>query len=315
MVLLLAWCAVVAGAVRQHWPWADEMQAWLLAGGASWKMLFGTSLHYEGTGGLWHALLKLLQQGGISYWGMRWVAAGAQGVGMLLLLGYAPFPRAVRYLLPFTFFLLYQDGVVARSYCLFAALAFAAAALLCARRPRPLLLALLLGLMANVSLHGAVASGGLALTALWVWRGRLAQRAPAVLLLVGFWAAAVTAMTPARDVDFDAGNNIQRSVAKAKQALGLKGAPPPPAIAGLPMAGLTPAPVRVNIRHGEARLWNKLARVLGVVTYPLSSSPALALLLVGCVVAQAWMPGEGARSLGWAGLLPYGVVVAVFGTV
>ena len=330
---LLLWFAVASFAVAQHTSWADEMQAWLLAGGVSWKTLFTHSLHYEGTGGLWHAFLKVLQAFGVSFTGMRWIVAGIEGAAMGVLLAFSPFPRVVRLLLPFTFFLLYQDAVVARSYCLFAILAFPAAVLLRNPRPRPLLLAVLLGLMANLSVHGALASGGLAMVALWTWRGRLLRSVPAVLVLLLLWAGAIATMTPAADIDFSAGNNIQRAVAKVERQAGMKPTAPP-ALIGQPMANLEPAPVPVHIRHGFARLWNKLARGLGVVTYPLSASRLLALLLVVCVVAQALLergprmrPGAAAEDsaaggdsaaardsgpLGWIGLAPYGLMIVVF---
>ena len=307
--VLALWCAVAAFAVAQHTPWADESQAWLLADGVSWRMLFGHSLHYEGSGGLWHAVLKLFQAAHLPFTAARWAAAGTEGAAMAVLLRYAPFPPLVRSLLPFTFFLLYQDAVVARSYCLFAVLAFAAAALLRANRASPLLLAALLGLMANLSLHAFVASAGLLLACLLA--GRCGMRtSPAALAVVGvLWAGAVASMAPAADVDFGAGNNFHRSIAKTEQAFGIR-ATMPAVLPRLPMAGLPPLPTPVHERHGFARIWNKAARALAVVTYPLSSSRVLALALVVCVVAQAKPSVTG--PLGAAGLLPYGLMVLVF---
>ncbi len=316
---LLLWFAVAGFAVAQHSPWADEMQAWLLAGEVGWKTLFTHSLHYEGTGGLWHAYLKMLQGCGMSFTGARWIAAGIEGAAMAVVLAFAPFPRIARLLLPFTFFLLYQDAVVARSYCLFAVFAFSAAVLLRGARPRPLLLAGLLGLMANISVHAAIASGGLAIAAVFTWRGqwraRRSRAAGALLILLLFWAGAIATMTPAADIDFSAGNNIQRATAKLERQAGLHRTAPPSLI-GQRMAGLEPAPLPVHIRHGAARLWNKLARGLGVVTYPLSASRLLALLLVGCMAAQALLTRRSSSGypgpLGPIGLVPYWLMAVVF---
>ncbi len=313
-LLLALWCAIVAFAVAQHTPWADEAQAWLLASGVGWGTLFGHSLHYEGSGGLWHALLKLLQAAHFSFTGARWVAAGVQAAAVALLLRYAPFPPLVRWLLPFTFFLLYQDTVVARSYCLFAVLVFGAAALLRSGRNRPVLLASLLGLMANLSLHTFVAAVGLLLVGLFGRRCGLRESPAALLLLLALWAGAAASMAPAADVDFGTGNNIHRSLAQAERALGFHAALPA-ALPQLPMAGLQPAPMPVHERHGFARFRNKAARALAVVTYPLSSSRVLALVLVFCIAAQARLPRPGQREsgpLGALGLLPYGLLFAVF---
>ncbi len=261
---------------------------------------------------------------------------------MTVLLRFAPFPPLIRWLLPFTFFLAYQDAVVARSYCLFAVLAFAAAALLRGarlryrhpdqrpdrhpdRRPdredarRSLALALLLGLLANVSLHGLVASGGLALAALLTRQTPVRRRLPAVVLLLGLWAFAMATMAPARDVDYAAGNNIHRSLAKLEIALGWKQTVPE-VLTSLPMAGLRNGPPAVHEHHGALqRRWTKLARALAVATYPLSSSRTLALALVACVAVQAGLQrragrarSEGESSLGLAGLAPYALMLLVF---
>ncbi len=321
--VLLAWCVVVGFAVRRHTPWADEQQAWLLAGGVRWGTLFGRSLHYEGTGGLWHALLKLLQAAHVSFTGARWVAAAAEAGAVFLLLRYAPLPRLIRWLLPFTFFLLYQDAVVARSYCLFAVLAFGSAALLRGAHGSPrrsILLALLLGLLANVSLHGLVASGGLALSALWTRQAPLRRRLPAAALLLGLWAFAMATMAPARDVDYMVGNNIHRSLAKVERALGSKQSTGPEPLTTLPMAGLQNGALAVHEHHSALqRFWIKLARALAVGTFPLSSSRVLALLVVASIAVQAGFEqrtdaarlGHGG-SLGLVGILPYALMVATF---
>jgi hypothetical protein len=114
-LVLSLWLLIAGFAVHQHVPWADEEQAWLLATGVSWKTLFVHSLHYEGTGGLWHAYLKILTDLGSSFTLARWITMLVEGAGMAVMLRWSPLPRPVRFLLPFSFFLLYQDGVVARS--------------------------------------------------------------------------------------------------------------------------------------------------------------------------------------------------------
>lgn len=302
---LLLWCGVVAFAMHNHVPWADEAQAWLLAADVSWKTLFFHSLRYEGSGGLWHGFLKLLQTLHLSFWGARWVAAGVEGASMAVLLAYAPFPRALRLLLPFTFFLAYQDAVVARSYCLFAILAFPAAALLRSARPRPLALAILLGLLANLSVHGILLSVGLAIVAARVWGRRFIRSVPAVTTLLLLWVAAAATMAPTSDVNYAAGNNIERSVVKIERSLGMHPHAPPP-VATASANGLPAPPVRVHVRHGWDKFRNRAARVLGVLTFPLSSFRVLALLLIALVAVQAFAAGRA------VGLVPYGLMVLVF---
>ena len=302
--------------IAQHVPWADEAQAWMLAQGVSLPTLLGHSLHYEGTPGLWHCLLKLLQLLHFSFTAARWVAGGIATLGIAVLLGWAPFPRILRLLLPFSFFLAYQDAVIARSYVLFGLLAFTACAMLRSTRSRPLRLALVLGLMANISLHGLLASVGLGVVAaVLARRQRLSTRlrtarlearpqtsfgagsglwrrlpaswsVAATLLLCLFWIIAAATMAPARDVDFSAGNNVWRSLAKLENSLGLP-SNPPPSINALSMAGLDRAPLPTHLREGKQRAWLRIARTLSVITYPLSRSRLLALLLFVLITVQA----------------------------
>jgi hypothetical protein len=336
--LLLLWLLAGGFAVHQHVPWADEEQAWLLANGVSWSALFLHSLHYEGTGGLWHAFLKIFGDLGLPFAAARWATLLVEAAGMAVLLRWSPLPRLVRWLLPFTFFLLYQDGVVARSYCLFAVLAFGAAAVLRHgalsneaqpnaprgdaiavpnRKPHVVLLALVLGLMANISLHGALASGALALTAAVRWRRQFLRNLTAMAVLLALWAAAVGTMAPAKDIDFPAGQNIDRSVAKLEKRMGWKVVVPPQA-AEAALAGLPPVPVPVHHRTALGSTVTKLKRFLSVITFPLSRWRGLALLLVSCVVLQAVRGDRGcsgraeSQALGALGLLPYGLLVLVF---
>jgi hypothetical protein len=325
---LLAYMAVVAFAISQHVPWADEAQAWMLAHDVTLATLLTHSLHYEGTPGLWHVFLKLLQTLHLSFTAARWISGAIATAGIAVLLRYAPFPRILRLLLPFSFFLAYQDAVIARSYVLFTIFAFPAAAMLRSRRPRPLALALVLGLMANISLHAALASGALAIVAFFLWRRQPAPRArqlAAVALLLVFWAGAIATMIPASDIDFTAGNNVQRSTAKIETQLGMHVDQPAP-LYQQSMAGLQRVPVPIHTRRGVARTWNKLARILSVITYPLSTSRLLALLLATLVILQAARcprrqahhpetrppTPASATATGPLGLTPWLLMVAVF---
>jgi hypothetical protein len=313
------YCAVAGFGIHQHLPWADESQAWMLAQEVSLRPLLAHSLHYEGTPGLWHCFLKLIQALHLSFGAARWLSGGIAAAGVAVLLAFAPLPRIVRLLLPFSFFLAYQDAVIARSYVLFGVFAFSAAAMLRSARPRPLLLALTLGLMANISVHTLLASAGFAAVAFVLWWRSVSsrRRTAACILLLAFWVAAAWQMAPARDVDFSAGNNVWRSLARIEAQLGIH-ADDPPAINSLPMAGLARAPLPAHLRDGEQRAWRRIARTLAVISYPLSASRGLALLLFALVVAQGCSRTKSATlrthgvQAGPAGLLPYLVMVAAF---
>jgi hypothetical protein len=157
---LVFYAALVAFAIPYHEPWADEAQSWQLARTLSLRSLFVTHIRYEGTPGLWHFLLWVLIRLHVSYTGLHWVCGAIATGAVALLLFKSPFPRYLKLLLPFTYFLLFQYAVVARPYVLVPILLFLIA--LCWKR-HPLVAAVLLGLLANVSLHASVISGGLAI--------------------------------------------------------------------------------------------------------------------------------------------------------
>ncbi len=163
---LSLYVAMLIFVIPRHEPWADEAQAWELAKSLGLTSLFGTYIHYEASPGLWHALLWLLATLHTSYAGMHWVAAAIAVFTMAIMLIEAPFPLGLRLLLPFTYFFAFQYSVVARNYVLFPAILFTLAALWHRRHDRLWPVAILTGLLANVSAHGLAVALGLSIVLL-----------------------------------------------------------------------------------------------------------------------------------------------------
>jgi hypothetical protein len=333
--VLATYTIVVALGIAWHEPWADEAQAWLLARDQGFWRLMLHAIRYEGTPGLWHALLWVLARLHVSYIGMHWVSGAFAAAGVVVLLRWSPFPLILRVLLPFGSWLAYQNAVVARSYVLFAVLAFSAAALIrgMARRDdtshpdaRKLLwLSVILGLMANLSLHAFVASFGFAIAAWSVLRRRPhterpMQKAIPALALGCFWLFAVVTTVPPSDVDFAAGKNLERSTEKIWASLGDKEAKAELASdhsykSDVRPGELTPARPLEFHRTAAQALWRKLARVLSLLTFPISNFRWLALAACVLVVAQAIVFSpvpDSPQQLGWIGLLPWALMVLVF---
>jgi tetratricopeptide (TPR) repeat protein len=145
---------IVGVTVAHHEPWLDEAQAWLIARDAAWSDLFCTLPRYEGSPILWHLILTLPARCGLPYASLNVIAAALSASGVLLFLARSPLPKLLTALVPFTFFLIYQNAVVARSYALMPLLLFAAAAAYPSRLRRPFLYVLPLGFLAHVSAHG-----------------------------------------------------------------------------------------------------------------------------------------------------------------
>jgi hypothetical protein len=333
-VILAGFVVVVATGIAWHEAWADEAQAWLLARDSGFWHMMLHSLHFEGSPGLWHALLWVLVRMHVSYVGMHWISGAIAAAGIAVLLRWSPFPAILRVLLPFGFWFAYQDAVVARSYVLFGLLAFSAAALLrnmaqwrseaALRWPRLLGLAAILGLMANVSVHGFVASIGFALAAyvLLRRRARAGQRVPvalSALLFGGFLAFAVVTAAPSPQVTYAAGSNVRESVLKVRAMAGDIAAKAQLAALKAREIEVRPGelapipPVQEHWTRREAQ-WRKAARALSLITYPVSEYRILALLACALVILQAFVfrARASAGPLGWTGLLPWALMVAVF---
>lgn len=204
-ITLVLYATVVAFAILYHEPFVDEAQSWQLARSTSLVNVFQKYLRYEGSPGLWHLLLWVLSKAHLSYAGMHWMcgAIAVAGVSILVLKG--PLPRYLKLSLPFTYFLLFQYAVVARNYVLVPLILF----LLASRWKKSsiVVIAFLLGLLANATLHAAVISGGLAVVYAIEGIGDGSFRSSAkrqellfsALLLLCFYAIAVWTTWPPHD--------------------------------------------------------------------------------------------------------------------
>jgi hypothetical protein len=329
VAVLAGYAALVAAGIAYHEPWADEAQAWLLARDQGFWHLIFHAIRYEGSPGLWHSFLWVLARLHAGYKGMRWISGVAALAGVYVLLRWSPFPLILKILLPFGFWLAYQDAVVARSYVLFAILAFPAAAILrgigrddVPTRGRLIGLAVILALMANLSVHGFVASIGFAIVALVLLRskaraGKRIRKAVPVAILCCGWIFVVATVFPPSDVDFPAGKNIQMSTQKIWAAFGSQKAKAE--LRQEKNADLWTRPGELPMRPvpsfqktpGEAR-WHKIARFLGVITFPISNFRYLALVACALVILQAIVFGRARSGMGWIGLLPWALMIPVF---
>ena len=157
VVYLLA----LAYTVFNHEPWMDEAQAWLLVQDTTPGELFAKYLRYEGSPGLWHSILLVPAKLGFPYFTLNLLAAGLSALGVWLFLSRAPLPLLAKLIIPFTYFVFYQYGVVARSYCLIPLLLFWAADRYGRKDEQPYQFILPLCLLALVSVHTFLIAGGI----------------------------------------------------------------------------------------------------------------------------------------------------------
>lgn len=159
VAVLLVYVCITTFTLQYHEKWADEAQAWLLARDLDLKTLWFHELRYEGSPGLWHTILWVAQHvfhasySAIGYIGLAFAIAG-----VAVLIFKAPFPRIVRWSLAFTYVLIYQYAVIARSYNLLPLLAFLAAIFFRDREHPERITAVLIAL-STLCIHGTVLAG------------------------------------------------------------------------------------------------------------------------------------------------------------
>ncbi len=197
-----------------HEPWPDEAQAWLMSRDLGFWRLMSHQVRYEGTPGLWHAMLWAMAHLGLPYASMTVLSIALSAAGAWLLARYAPLPWWLRAGIPFTFYLLFQFAVVARSYALEPPLLFGALWLIREHPRRRGWLALVLGLLANSNLFGLFLSAALIPSALPCVNGRMRfqgyktvraavpQLFRPALIYVAFVLCALAVAWPPRDVGF-----------------------------------------------------------------------------------------------------------------
>ena len=168
LAIWVAYLIMLGCTVPWHEPWNDEAQAWLLARDLSLPQLLMHGLRYESHPPLWYLILWVPAHLHLSYFIFCWISAAIAAAGIYVLLRLSPFPFYLRAILPFTFYLGYQYAVVARSYVLYPLVGFLVAYVYRQTRPRPVLMAFLLALLANISVHGTLVA--CAFAALYGWK-------------------------------------------------------------------------------------------------------------------------------------------------
>ena len=119
IVCFLMYIFVVVFTSMRHEFWYDELQAYQISKDSIFNILFQVP-HWEGHPPLWHLILKFFMSLGFGLESTLRIPNLVFIISAIFLLMFkSPFPKVVRLLLPFTFFLVYQYAVICRPYSLF----------------------------------------------------------------------------------------------------------------------------------------------------------------------------------------------------
>jgi hypothetical protein len=201
-LMALAFGAVVLWQVSVHELWRDEWNPWLIARHSASLLDLLANKRYEAHPALWYLLLYAVSRFAAAPLAMQLLHAAIAVLGAWTLLRFAPFTRGERALLIAGYFLLYEYAVIARNYAVAVLLLWAFCAAV-ARRPRSLLPALFLGLLAWSHALAAILAGLFALW--WLGPGDAARRPSgwrriaAIALLLAACAGAAWDAAPPSD--------------------------------------------------------------------------------------------------------------------
>lgn len=172
IVIIIIFAVIASITTAFHEPWFDEAQAWLIARDSSISQMLTYILHYEGHPPLWHFLLMLPARGGVPFeLGLKATSIICSTIAVAILVLKSSFPRWVRYLLPFSYFIIYQYTVVARNYSLMFLAFMLMAVCYENRNSKPYLYVVGLVLLCGSNAYGSLFACGITL----VWVGEILQ--------------------------------------------------------------------------------------------------------------------------------------------
>lgn len=166
----------------------DEVHAWNIARDATVYQTIFEVPHCEGHPALWHLLLMPFAKSGMCYqFSIMLVTMLFSIVSVYLIEFRSPFPRIIKILLPFTYFIFYQYGVIGRPYCMMVTAILLVACFYNTKDVCPEKFVASLIFLSATSAFGTAISGGIA--GVWLfnicrdysWRGN-GKRSPKKIL-------------------------------------------------------------------------------------------------------------------------------------
>ena len=151
-----------------HEPWFDEAQAWQIAKCANLSDILFEIPHYEGHPPLWHLILAIPAKAGVPFEiGLKTIGLIISLASVYLILFKMPYPKWMRCLLPFSFFVFYQYGIIVRPYGLMLLILLMMALKFPERNTHPWKFIFLMILLCLTSAYGMVLAAGIAVCMVW----------------------------------------------------------------------------------------------------------------------------------------------------
>ena len=161
IIVFCLFCILVICVSIFHEPWLDEFQAWGISKDSIFNIVFVLP-HYEGHPPLWHLVLKVFSSLKLpAEIGIRIPNILFMFSAVWLLIFKSPFPKLIRLLLPFTYFIIYQYSIINRPYSIFCFAIFLSAVLYKERNQYPMRFIMSLILLCLSCAYGIIISVGI----------------------------------------------------------------------------------------------------------------------------------------------------------
>jgi hypothetical protein len=198
LLLTIGFFIVLLMGVMRHEMWRDEAQSWLIARDHSSLAGVMDHIRSEGHPGLWYICLWALARITRSPMAMQLFHVALATTSAALIAFRSPFKNWQKLLIVFGYFPLFEYGVISRAYGMGTMLVFLACALAPYYRRWPVLFALVLAMMANVSVYFWIVAAGFGTAIIveeWLSRGRVRERISSGLkiLAIVIWMAGLGA--------------------------------------------------------------------------------------------------------------------------
>jgi len=161
LVVTAVFLAVASFGLWHHEMWRDEHQAWLVARDAHSLPELFANMKYEGNPALWHLLLFGITRFTHNPIFMQVLHLFIAGGFIFVFNRYCEMKLLYKVLFSFGYLPLYEYAVISRGYGLGLLLIFIACALFKNRSSHYLVIFVVLGLLANVTIYGLIISLGL----------------------------------------------------------------------------------------------------------------------------------------------------------
>ncbi len=213
---LLAYALVLIFGVVFHEPWRDEIQAFALARSADSFVDLLTITKYEGHPSLWFLVLHLGTWISDSTLVVKIIHTSINLAAATLLLRYAPFKLIAKIAILFSYFFLFEYGVVARSYSLGILLSFTALILLQKKKYAFSICAL--AALFHVSIYSWIIAAGLSGLLVFSVSHKSIKNGVATFSILGV-SAALSFIDILRPADAQFGGQFQFSLVAIQSAL------------------------------------------------------------------------------------------------